>query len=52
MIAASGGGTLTFHNSGVNAQLNQTSGSADNTISAPIILNSPLDITNAATATT
>jgi autotransporter-associated beta strand protein len=46
-IAATGGGTLTFDNSGLNAQLNETSTSGNNTISAPIILNSSLDITNA-----
>jgi autotransporter-associated beta strand protein len=46
-IAASGGGTLTFDNSGSNAQINQTSTSDNNTISAPIVLNSSLDITNA-----
>jgi autotransporter-associated beta strand protein len=50
-IAASGGGMLTFDNSGSNAQINQTSTSADNTISAPIVLNSSLDITNASAAT-
>jgi autotransporter-associated beta strand protein len=46
-IAANGGGTLTFDNGGSNAQLNETSTSGNNTISAPIILNGSLDITNA-----
>jgi autotransporter-associated beta strand protein len=49
-IAASGGGTLTFDNTpnSANAQLNNTSTSgANNTISAPILLNSSLDISNA-----
>lgn len=45
-IAASGGGTLTFNNSGSNAQLNQTSTSANTTISAPISLSDNLDIKN------
>ncbi len=47
VIAASGGGTLTFDNVSANAQLNQTSTSGSNTISAPIVLNSSLDVTNA-----
>jgi autotransporter-associated beta strand protein len=49
-IAASGGGTLTLDNTpnSANAQLNNTSTSgANNTISAPILLNSSLDISNA-----
>src|ERR1043166_1061184 len=50
-IAASGGGTLTFDNSGSNAQLNETSTSKGDTISAPILLKSSLDITNASANT-
>ena len=51
-IAASGGGTLTFDNGGSNAQLNQTSTSAGDTISAPVLLNSSLDIANASASNT
>lgn len=38
--------TLTFDNSGSNARLNQISTSTNSTISAPLQLNSPLDIAN------
>lgn len=45
-LGASGGGTLTFNGAGsTNAQLNKSFGEVD-TISAPIILASGLDITN------
>jgi autotransporter-associated beta strand protein len=52
-IAASGGGTLIFDNTAnsANAQLNQTATSNGDTISAPIVLNSSLDITNASANT-
>jgi autotransporter-associated beta strand protein len=52
-IKRAGSLTLIFDNTAnsANAQLNQTSGSAGDTISAPIVLNSSLDITNAAAAT-
>jgi len=46
-LAATGGGTLTFDNGGPNAQLNQNNTSKVNVISAPILLNSSLDISNA-----
>jgi autotransporter-associated beta strand protein len=42
-----GASILTFDNGGSNAQLNETSTSGNNTISAPIALNGSLDITNA-----
>jgi autotransporter-associated beta strand protein len=45
-LAAGTGMTLTFDNSGSNARLNQISTSTNSTISAPLQLNSPLDITN------
>jgi len=47
-IASSGGATLTFDNTpnSANAQLNQTSGSNGDAISAPILLKSSLDISN------
>ncbi len=52
-IQSSGSTTLIFDNTAnnANAQLNQTSGSAGDSITAPIVLNSSLDITNAAAAT-
>ena len=51
-ISASGGASLIFDNTAnaANAQLNQTAGSHGDTISAPILLNSSLDITNASSA--
>lgn len=52
-ISASGSASLIFDNTAnsANAQLNQTSGSHGDIISAPIILNSSLDVTNASSAT-
>src|SRR5437764_500066 len=50
-IAASGGGTLTFDNGGSNAQINMVSTSGNNTISAPVILTSSLDVSNASANT-
>lgn len=50
-IVSSLGATLTFDNGGSNAQINQTAGSAGDTVSAPILLKSSLDITNSASAT-
>src|ERR1700730_7958898 len=47
----SGGPALTFDNGGSNAQLNQTAGSAGDTIFSPLELKSSLDITNASTST-
>lgn len=51
-ISASGGASLVFDNTAnvANAQLNQTATSNGDTISAPIVLNSSLDVTNASTA--
>jgi autotransporter-associated beta strand protein len=52
-LAASGGGTLTF-DTGVlatNATLTQGSQTNGDTISAPLILNSSLDVSNASTVT-
>ena len=46
-IAAGAGQTLTLDNGGSNAQVNMVSTSANNTISAPVVLNGSLDITNA-----
>jgi autotransporter-associated beta strand protein len=46
-ITASPGISLTMDGNGSNAQINQTSGAASGTISAPLILNSSLDVTNA-----
>jgi autotransporter-associated beta strand protein len=48
-IAASGGGSLIFDNTAnsANAQLNEVLNSNGDTISAPIVLNSSLDIANA-----
>src|SRR5260370_9066144 len=45
--------TLIFDNTAnsANAQLNETSGSAGDTIASTVVLNSSLDITNASTAT-
>ena len=50
-IDSSGGATFTFDNTpnSANAQLNQTSGSRGDTISAPILLKSSLDISNSST---
>ncbi|MDD5351125.1 MAG: hypothetical protein PHQ12_13020, partial [Chthoniobacteraceae bacterium] len=45
-IAASNGATLTFDNGSSHAQINQVALSGGNTISAPVILNSDLDVTN------
>ncbi|PYK30605.1 MAG: hypothetical protein DME57_06395, partial [Verrucomicrobia bacterium] len=47
-ISASGGASLIFDNTAnsADAQLNETAGSHGDTISAPIVLNSTLDITN------
>src|SRR5205823_2850799 len=56
-IAATGGFSLTFDNFDYinnidnNAQINVAAGSAGDTISAPIVLNSSLDITNNSLAT-
>ena len=47
IAAGTGGGSLNFDAGGVAAQLNSLSGSANNTISAPITLSSSLNITNA-----
>ena len=53
-VDSSGGASLTFDNSGSNAQLNSSVGNASNTaavtLSAPILLNSSLDIRNSSTA--
>jgi autotransporter-associated beta strand protein len=51
-IAASGGASLIFDNTAnsANAQLNQVVNSNGDTISAPVLLNSSLDITNASSA--
>ena len=46
-ISPSGGSTLTFDNVGNDATLDQVAGSAGDTISVPIILNSDLIVTNA-----
>jgi autotransporter-associated beta strand protein len=53
-ISASGGASLIFDNTAnsANAQLNQTSGSHGDTISAPMVLNSSLDVTNASATQT
>jgi autotransporter-associated beta strand protein len=51
-IGTSGGGTLTFDNGGSTAQLNTVSTSANNTISAPVVLTSSLDVSNASANTT
>jgi autotransporter-associated beta strand protein len=47
-ISASGGASLIFDNTAnsANAQLNETATSHGDTISAPIVLNSSLDVTN------
>jgi fibronectin-binding autotransporter adhesin len=52
-ISAGVGVSLTFDNTAnsADAQLNQTVGSAGDTISAPLILNSTLDVANASTST-
>src|SRR5207302_4825025 len=52
-ISASGGGSLIFDNTAnsADAQLNQTLNSHGDTISAPITLNSSLDVTNASSNT-
>ncbi len=52
-ISASGGASLVFDNTAnsANAQLNQTSTSKGDTISAPITLTSSLDVTNASANT-
>jgi autotransporter-associated beta strand protein len=52
IIAASGGASLIFDNTAnsANAQLNQVANSNGDTISAPVVLNSSLDITNASSA--
>src|SRR2546421_11359111 len=52
-ISASGGASLIFDNTAnsANAQLNQTSTSHGDTISAPITLNSSLDVANASSNT-
>ena len=52
-ISASGGASLIFDNTAnsANAQLNEIITSHGDTISAPIVLNSSLDITNASAAT-
>src|ERR1700730_9147564 len=47
----SGGPALTFDNGGSNAQLNQTAGSAGDTIFSPVALKSSLDVSNASTNT-
>jgi autotransporter-associated beta strand protein len=47
-LAASGGASLIFDNAGSAAQLNQVSTSNGATISAPLLLNDSLDISNAA----
>ncbi|MEI6606273.1 MAG: Ig-like domain-containing protein [Verrucomicrobiota bacterium] len=49
-LAASGGAALTFFNGAAAAQLNQSSTSKGDTISAPIVLGSALAITNSVTA--
>ncbi|MEI9895552.1 MAG: hypothetical protein WDN28_17085 [Chthoniobacter sp.] len=51
-LAASGGGTLTFDNGGNAAVLNQNATSNGDTITAPILLNSQLNITNASPSKT
>lgn len=45
-VAASGGSRLTFGNHGNSAQIIATTGSASDSISAPIVLLDPLTITN------
>jgi autotransporter-associated beta strand protein len=52
-ISASGGASLIFDNTAnsANAQLNQVATSNGDTISAPIVLNSSLDVTNASSNT-
>lgn len=52
-ISATAGVSLTFDNTvnSANAQLNETATSHGDTISAPIILNSSLDVTNASSNT-
>jgi len=47
IAAGTGNGVLNFDGNGANAQLNQLSTSNNTTISAPITLNTSLDITNA-----
>lgn len=51
-LAANNSATLTLTNIGVNAQINQISTSFGDTISAPLVLNSDLDIVNASTTKT
>lgn len=46
-ITSSGGASLIFDNGASNAQLNQTATSGNNTISAPVTLNSTLAVANA-----
>jgi len=51
-IAAGTGGSLIFDNSGSHAQINIASGAGADAISAPIVLNSSLDVTNSSTSKT
>lgn len=51
IAAGTGNGVLNFDGNGANAQLNELSTSAGDTISAPITLNTSLDITNASANT-